>query len=325
MEKTIKSYLKNLAAAKDYPIKNSPIKNSLMENLAATKDSPIKNPSIFLWLKIIEAYGRSHKLNPFSLDEFEMLKKEASQILNGKDEGERVKLFKIYLFTNQKGGSYSSIVNDDVVEIQFNTMKKLFVAWFVIIAVFAITPQENLYYQNQYYPEHQPRLRPAYTFLLLLFSLHFFFSMGYLVEGAIILFGRRFGLFINIVRPDEFEDIFDQQNLVEVSAEPGSDVSNIAVPTVFTTNVVVLKENFFRLVFSNIYGVPTARQHFPWSEFILAENLENLFNVDDVDEDDLPYLLNSPEGGKRKKKNKSKRFRKNKRKSSVRTCSNSYN
>jgi hypothetical protein len=248
------------------------------------------NPSIFLFLNIIENYSKKYNLPPFSMKDFKQMQKIfLTDIKNNNSESiihEIISKKKIY-----KGGAFErlQISNEEIAETQYEALKKVFVYTLVLMSL-------SLFNEN----EIGHHLLPIYTIICISFILQVLSNAGYFLEGLLILFGRKFGIFKNIASPETIimalaeptvlAELYDQENNVYLNQ---------------------LKEAALDVVFQH-RGLPVAQVHFPWEEFVNAENLDDLFNVEDTEEDDLPYLL-EPQGGKRKKSLTKKRQEKRKR------------
>ena len=250
---------------------------SLKSNLKEiAKSDPRINPSIFLFLKIINDYSKKYNLPQFSLQEFKDMHNKFSTLIKNKNP---TGIIREIVSIKQKGGEFisSSSTNEEIVEIQYESLKKIFAYTVVLISL-------NLFSDN----EIERSLLPIYTFICMLFLLQVAFNIGFFIEGVIILFGRLFGIFRNVV---------NEETIVQAFAEPTilAELYHGEDRNLFLNQ---LKENTLSLIFQRP-GLAVARVHFPWEEFIIAENLDDLFNVEDTEEDDLPYLL-GPRGGARK-------------------------
>jgi hypothetical protein len=249
------------------------------------KTNPRINPSIFLFLKIIDNYSNKYGLKPFSIKEFQDIQNKFLNLIKNTDQPndvirEIISIKKIY----KKGGAFERLVNsnEEIAETQYEALKKIFVYTMVLISL-------NLFTEN----EIGHHLLPVYTIVCISFILQVLFNTGYFIEGLIIIFGRSFGLFRNVANPETITLAFSEPTILAELYQR----DNIYLEQ--------LKENALALVFQG-QRLPVAQIHFPWHEFVLAENLDDLFNVEDNEEDDLPYLL-EPRGGARKKSNTKKR------------------
>jgi hypothetical protein len=254
------------------------------------KTNPKINPSIFLFLQVIENYSKKYGLPPFTMKEFKKMQKEfLTHVKNNNSES----IIHAIILKKQiyKGGAFErlQISNEEIAETQYEALKKVFVYTLVLMSL-------NLFNEN----EIGHHLLPIYTIICISFILQALSNAGYFLEGLLILFGRKFGIFKNIASPE---------TIITALAEP----TILAELYDHENNMYLnqLKEAALDVVFHRP-GLPVAQVHFPWEEFVNAENLNDLFNVEDTEEDDLPYLL-EPQGGKRKKSLTKKRKEKKKR------------
>lgn len=250
------------------------IKSNLKE---IAKSNPRINPSIFLFLRIINDYSKKYNLPQFSLNEFKELHNKFSTLIKNKNP---TGIIREIVSIKQKGGEFisSSNTNEEIVEIQYVSLKKIFAYTAALISL-------SLFSDNQI----ERSLLPIYTFICILFVIQIAFNVGFFIEGVIILFGRFFGIFRNVANEETIAQAFAEPTILAELYH--GERSNLFLNQ--------LKENALSLVFQQP-GLAVARVHFPWEEFIIAENLDDLFNVEDTEEDDLPYLL-APRGGSRKK------------------------
>jgi hypothetical protein len=237
------------------------------------------NPSIFLFLKIIDDYSKKYDLTHFSIKEFQHIQNRFLNLIKNNNRPNDIIHEIISTKKNyKKGGAFERLANsnEEIVETQYEALKKIFVYTMVLTSL-------NLFNEN----EIGYHLLPFYTIICVSFILQVLFNTGYFIEGIIIIFGRKFGLFRNVANPETITLAFSEPTILAELHQP----DNIYLEQ--------LKENALAIVFQG-QGLPVAQIHFPWHEFVLAENLDDLFNVEDNEEDDLPYLL-EPRGGARKK------------------------
>ena len=258
------------------------------------------NPSIFLFLNLIDNYSKKNNLTPFSIKEFQYIKNTFSKMINYNNSPNEV-IHEIISKENfyKKGGAFERIVdsNEEIIETQYEALKKVFVYTLILTSLNLFTENEN---------EIGYHIQPFYTVVCISFVLQLLFNAGYFLEGLLILFGRNFGLFKNFVNPETITLAFSEPTILAELHHQNNTYLN------------QLKDNALALLFQN-QNLPVAQIHFPWNEFVLAENLNDLFNVEDIEEDDLPYLIEPRRGGARKKC-KTKRIKIKSKKTHRRIC-----